>query len=72
MNTIDLDVRGLPPPEPMVRVLQAVADLPPVAVVHARTDRRPMHLLLQLESRGFRAECEEQPDGSFLTLIRHA
>lgn len=72
MNTIELDLRGLPPPEPMVRVLQAIPDLAPVATLLARTDRRPMHLLLQLESRGFSAEYEEQPDGSFLTLIRHA
>lgn len=72
MNVIELDARGLPPPEPMVRILETLAGLPPNTELHARTDRRPMHLFLQLESRGFHADCAEQPDGSFLTLICHA
>jgi len=72
MKTIEIDARGLLPPEPMVKILEAVAGLAQGAELHARTDRRPMHLFPQLEARGFLAKCAEQSDGSFLTLIRHA
>jgi uncharacterized protein (DUF2249 family) len=66
----DVDARGLEPPQPMVKILEVVASLPAGAELRARTDRRPMHLYAQLETRGFIAQTEEQSDGSFLTHIR--
>lgn len=66
-----VDVRGLEPPMPLVKALEAVAGLAPGATLRVVTDRRPMHLYAQLEARGFRGESEEQPDGSFVTHIRH-
>jgi hypothetical protein len=72
MKAIEVDTRGLLPPEPMVRILEAAARLALDGELRARTDRRPMHLFPQLEARGLRADCTEQPDGSFLTLICHA
>ena len=72
MNIIELDARGLQPPEPMVKILEAAAALTRGSELRARTDRRPVHLFPQLETRGLRAVCTEQPDGSFLTLICHA
>ncbi len=71
-RTLELDARGLEPPQPMVRILEALATLPEGATLRARTDRRPMHLYSLLAERGYRAETVEQSDGSFLTLIRHA
>lgn len=68
--TLDVDARGLEPPQPLVKILEAAAALPPGATLRARTDRRPMHLLPQLEERGFSADSQEQPDGSFVTHIR--
>ncbi len=68
---VDLDARGLEPPQPLVAILEATAGLRPGAMLRARTDRRPVHLYAQLEERGFTAESHEQPDGSFLTHIRH-
>jgi TusA-related sulfurtransferase len=65
-----VDARGLEPPEPLVRILEAISNLPNNAELHARTDRRPMHLYAQLEQRGFTGESEEQTDGSFITHIR--
>ena len=67
---VDVDARGLEPPQPMVKILEAVATLPAGQELRARTDRRPMHLYPQLDERGFAATTEEQPDGSFLTHIR--
>ena len=67
---IEVDARGLEPPQPLVTILEALADLPVGAELRAHTDRRPMHLYAQLEERGFTGESEEQNDGSFITKIR--
>jgi len=69
-QVIEVDARGLEPPQPMVRILETLATLPQDAQLDARTDRRPIHLYAQLAERGFAAETEEQTDGSFLTHIR--
>ena len=66
---INVDARGLEPPLPLIKILETVSSLPATAELHARTDRRPIHLYAQLEDRGFGARTEEQSDGSFLTHI---
>ena len=67
---VDVDVRGLEPPQPLVKILEALNRLPEGGALDAHTDRRPMHLYSQLEDRGFTAETKELSDGSFLTHIR--
>jgi uncharacterized protein (DUF2249 family) len=69
-SEIEVDVRGLEPPQPMMRVLEALESLPAATKLRARTDRRPMHLYPLLEARGFVGESEEQTDGSVVTIIR--
>ena len=69
---IEVDARGLEPPQPMVRILEALSALSGEATVRARTDRRPIHLFPLLAERGFQAQTEEQSDGSFITHIRRA
>lgn len=69
---LEVDARGLEPPQPMVRILEALSTLPDSATLRARTDRRPVHLFPILTERGYTAETVEQTDGSFLTLIRRA
>lgn len=71
-EVLDVDARGLEPPQPMVKILEALSALPEGATLRARTDRRPMHLYPHIEQRGFRAASEEQHDGSFITTIRRA
>jgi len=66
---LEVDARGLEPPQPLVKILEALATLPAGARLRARTDRRPMHLYAQLEERGFVGETEEQKDGSFVTYV---
>ncbi len=68
---VEVDARGLEPPLPMIKLLEALATLAADAELHGRTDRRPIHLYAQLEQRGFTAHTEEQSDGSFLTYICH-
>ncbi len=69
---IEVDARGLEPPQPMVRILEALSALPGEATLRAHTDRRPLHLFPLLAERGFQAESEEHSDGSFITHIRRA
>jgi len=66
---VEVDARGLEPPQPLAKILQAVATLPADTRLRAYTDRRPMHLYPKLAERGFVGESEEQPDGSFITHI---
>jgi uncharacterized protein (DUF2249 family) len=69
---VEVDARRLEPPGPLVKILEAVAQLRPGVQLHARTDRRPLHLYPQLAERGLNHETTEEPDGSFLTRIFRA
>jgi TusA-related sulfurtransferase len=69
---VTVDARGLEPPQPMVLILETLAELPAGAELHAHTDRRPIHLYPLLEQRGYVGATEEHDDGSFITLIRRA
>jgi uncharacterized protein (DUF2249 family) len=67
-----VDARGLEPPQPLIKILEALATLPAGGQLCALTDRRPIHLYSQLEARGFGADTKEQSDGSYLIHIcRH-
>ena len=65
-----LDVRGLEPPQPMVRVLEVAAHLAPGAELEVRHDRRPVFLYPQLEQRGFVHETDEPEPGLVRIRIR--
>jgi len=67
---VEVDARGLEPPQPLIKILEAVESLPVGAELRARTNRRPVHLYPHLEDRGFAARTEEKSDGSFITYIQ--
>jgi len=69
-QVVEVDARGLEPPQPMVKILEALAGLPQGAPLDACTDRRPVHLYSVLEELGFTADTEELTNGSYLTHIR--
>jgi uncharacterized protein (DUF2249 family) len=69
---IEIDARGLEPPEPLLRILTAAEALAKGATLRARTDRQPLHLYPELATRGICATSEEQSDGSWLTLLRRS
>lgn len=68
----EIDARGLEPPEPLVRILDALESLPANTRLKATTDREPCHLFPEAERRGFKTSCAEQPDGSWITEISRA
>jgi uncharacterized protein (DUF2249 family) len=67
-----IDARGLEPPEPLIRILDALESLPADVLLRAITDREPCHLFGEAEQRGFRHETARQPDGSWVTLLDRA
>jgi len=69
IKIVEVDARGLEPPQPLIKILETLAQLSDGGQLNAHTDRRPMHLYAHLEERGFTAETLEQPDGSFLTHV---
>jgi uncharacterized protein (DUF2249 family) len=66
-----LDLRGLDPPEPMRRALEAVEALGAGEAVELLTDREPLLLHRELGMRRYDYFYEACPQG-FLTTVRCA
>ncbi len=66
-----LDNRGLEPPEPMIRILDALEHLGPGQVLEALNERDPVFLYPELQARGAAIHTEKVGEGVRL-LIRHA
>ncbi len=64
-----LDNRGLEPPEPMLRILEALNELADGAELTAQMDREPLLLYPHLDNRGFAHRIEAEGDGSYLLHI---
>lgn len=71
-DVVVLDVRGLEPPEPMVRTLEALEALPDGRTLVQLNVRVPQFLLPQLEERGFVYEIREQSPELVRVFIRRA
>ncbi len=73
-EVMQLDARGLEPPQPLILILEAADRLSPDAEIHARTDRNPVHLHALLAERGFTSHTQPSPDHEpgFITHIRRA
>lgn len=57
--TLTIDVSELVPPEPMIRILTALEELPDGASLLVHHVRRPMHLYPRLDELGYRHETRE-------------
>jgi uncharacterized protein (DUF2249 family) len=68
-GTVHLDVRGIEPPWPMVRILEALERLGPAARLEVLHDRRPLFLYPQLDERGFRHATDEPEPGLVRIVI---
>lgn len=69
-QALTLDVRGLEPPLPMVRVLERIETLEAGDELEVIHDRRPMFLYPQLDERGFAHETDEPEPGTVRIRIR--
>ncbi|MEZ4494503.1 MAG: DUF2249 domain-containing protein [Dehalococcoidia bacterium] len=68
MNTIELDVRGLEPPEPFRLAVEALQKLPAGGQLLLLTDREPMLLFPELVRRGFAWAFDRAPGGDHFTV----
>jgi uncharacterized protein (DUF2249 family) len=64
-----VDVSDLVPPEPMVRILEAAAQLQPGQTLLVEHVRRPVYLYPQLDAQGFAHQTEEPEPGRVLIRI---
>ena len=71
-DVLVLDVRGLEPPEPMVRTLEALEQLPRGKTLLQINVRVPQFLIPRLAERGFVYEVREQSEELVRIFIRHA
>ena len=69
-RTVTLDVRGLEPPLPLVRVLERLDALAPDEQLEIIHSRRPMFLYPQLDDRGFVHETDEHEPGVVRIVVR--
>ena len=69
-GVVVLDVRGLDPPEPMVRTLAALEALPPGGTLVQLNVRTPQFLLPRLDELGWEYEVREPGDGPVRVFIR--
>lgn len=67
---IVVDVRGLEPPQPMVRVLEALDGLGVGQRLEVIHDRRPLFLYPQLDERGFVHATDEPEPGVVRITVR--
>ena len=66
---IFLDLRGMFPPEPMERVLDALAALLPQQQVRILIEREPHPLFRILERNGYLWRCTEPEAGQYQVVI---
>lgn len=70
-NKVMLNVRGLEPPEPLERVLDALSSLQPGQQLCMAIDREPFPLYRILQSNGFAYQTNAMPDFSYEVVIWH-
>lgn len=68
-GSVTIDVSELVPPEPMIRILQALEELPVGGSLLVHHVRRPMHLYPRLDEMGYRHETREPVPGQVQVLI---
>lgn len=71
MSDFELDLRQLPPPQPLLRILDRLEGFAAGDRLRALTPCHPVPLLELLEARGLAYEVEDVADGATRISIRH-
>jgi uncharacterized protein (DUF2249 family) len=71
-NEILVDARWLEPPEPMEKIMQALALLRPGQSIRMLLHREPFPLYPLLAERGYGHATHMESDGSYVILIQQA
>ena len=70
--THELDVRGLPPPEPFENIINTLTTLPAGAVLQVHIHREPFPLYEILLDGGYTWQTTKLKDGNFSIRISHS
>lgn len=70
--SLTIDARGLLPPEPMERVLEALPKLARGDALTLLLPREPFPLYSVLTREGFVWQTRLEPDGTYVITMRHA
>ena len=68
-NIIEIDVRDLEPPEPMIKILETLSNIDNKTALLMHHHREPLMLYPKLEERGYRAFCTKINDDYFKIVI---
>ncbi len=68
-KVIELDVRNLPPPEPMIKIFEMLPQMDDKTVMLVHHHREPMMLYEKLEERGFEAVTNKIEENYFKVVI---
>jgi len=68
-NIIEIDARELVPPEPMVKVLEALSKVDDNTILVLHHHREPLMLYPKLEERGYTAICNKIKENEFKIII---
>ena len=69
-NSSVLDVRGVQPPDNILKILKQVTELPPGGSLEVCLDSNPFQLYDLLQQRGYFLELTQQTDGCFRGLVK--
>jgi uncharacterized protein (DUF2249 family) len=69
---VELDVRGLEPPQPMITILEKLVELGDGAQLLVRHHREPVLLYEKLNARGYAAKTSRRAEGDYLVHIAPA
>ena len=69
---IHIDVRGLPPPQPMVSILALVESIRDATAVVVHHERDPLFLYPELAEIGWTSERLDAPEGEVRLLLKRA
>ncbi len=69
---VQMDVRGLEPPAPMITILEKLVELGPGAQLLVRHHREPVLLYDKLKLRGYAARAEKRGEGDYLVHVAPA
>ncbi len=68
-RTIEIDVRGLEPPEPMVKIIETLTLVDKNSVLLVHHHREPLMIYDKLEHLGFEASTEKVSEGYYKVRI---
>ena len=68
-NIVELDVRGLEPPQPLLKIFSTLEGLGGDSALHIIHERKPIHLYPRLKDAGYKFLTEETGDDLYTIKI---